>query len=157
VSTLQWLLALHVTGAFLFLGGTVVAGTFSVLAQQEERPSGVALFLGLTRFAVVLIAAGAAVTLVLGLWLVHEAGHSYGRLWVIASLVLLVLSSAAGRRGGKREAETRRLALRLAAEGDRPSEELRRRLRDPLTLALSWGAGLGSLAILALMIWKPGA
>ena len=157
MSTLQWLLALHVTGAFLFLGGTVTAGTFSVLAQQEERPSGVALFLGLTRFAVVLIVAGAALTLVLGLWLVHEAGHSYSQLWVIATLILLVLSSAAGRRGGEREAETRRLALRLAAEGDRPSEELRRRLRDPLTLARAWGAGLAGHAIPAPMLWKPGA
>jgi hypothetical protein len=29
-------------------------------------------------------------------------------------------------------------------------------MRDPVTLALSWGSGLTVLAILALMIWKPG-
>ena len=94
----------------------------------------------------------------LGLWLVHEAGHSYGQLWVIASLVLLVLSSAAGRRGGEREAETRRLALRLAAEGDAaergaPPRGCATRSRSPCPGA----PALGSLAILALMIWKPGA
>ncbi len=51
VTTLQWLLALHVTGAFLFLGGTVMAGIFGVLAQRAKRPSEVAAFLGLTRLA----------------------------------------------------------------------------------------------------------
>jgi hypothetical protein len=29
-------------------------------------------------------------------------------------------------------------------------------LRDPVTMALSWGAGAAVVAILALMIWKPG-
>lgn len=66
MSTLQWLLALHVTGAFLFLGGTVVAGAFGVLAQREKRPSGVALFLGLTRLSVVLIVAGGLLAFVQG-------------------------------------------------------------------------------------------
>ena len=30
------------------------------------------------------------------------------------------------------------------------------RMRDPLTLALSWGSGVVVIAVLALMIWKPG-
>jgi uncharacterized membrane protein len=157
MTTLQWLLALHVTGAFLFLGGTVVAGAFGVLALRQERPSGVALFLGLARVAVGLIVAGAALTLVLGLWLVQRAGYSYGQFWIVASIVLLIASSVAGKQGGERDARTRELALQLAAEGDEPSSELRGRLRDRVTLALSWGAGAGVLAILALMVWKPGA
>ncbi len=96
-------------------------------------------------------------TLALGLWLVHCAGYSYTAPWIVVSLVLLVASSVAGRQGGEREGETRRLALRLAQDGDVPSDELRARMRDPLTLLLSWGAGLAGIAILALMIWKPGA
>jgi uncharacterized membrane protein len=51
----------------------------------------------------------------------------------------------------------RELAERLAAEGDAPSAELAARLRDPVWLALSWGSGVAVIAILALMIWKPGA
>jgi hypothetical protein len=31
------------------------------------------------------------------------------------------------------------------------------RLSDPVWLALSWGSGIVVVAILALMIWKPGA
>ena len=156
MTTLQWLLALHVTGAFLFLGGTVMAGIFGVLAQRAERPSEVAAFLGLIRFALPFIIAGAVLSLGLGLWLVHCAGYSYTAPWIVISLVLLVASSVAGRQGGEREGETRRLAVRLTADGDLPSPELRARMRDPLTIALSWGAGLAGIAILALMIWKPG-
>ena len=95
-------------------------------------------------------------TLGLGLWLVHCAGYSYTAPWIVISLVLLVASSVAGRQGGEREGETRRLA-----SGSRPTAISRApscaaRMRDPLTLALSWGAGLAGIAILALMIWKPG-
>jgi hypothetical protein len=34
---------------------------------------------------------------------------------------------------------------------------LRARLRDPVSVGLSWAGGLAGVAILALMIWKPGA
>jgi len=59
--------------------------------------------------------------------------------------------------GGNREKQVRELAERLTAEGDVPSPELSARLRDPVWLALSWGSGIVVIAILALMIWKPGA
>jgi uncharacterized membrane protein len=153
----QWLLALHVSGAFLLLGGGVTAGLFGVLALRSTRPSEIALFLGLTRVAVVLVGVGAILTIVLGLWLVHRLGYGYGQFWVVGSIVLWAASMAAGGIGGGRDKETRLLADRLAAEGDAPSVELAAKLRDPVTLALSWGAGVGLLAVLALMIWKPGA
>ena len=157
MSRYEWLLYLHVTGAFLFLGGAVVAGVLNVAALRRERPSEVALLLGLTRAAVAIVGVGALLTVVLGLWLVHDAGYGYGRAWVVASLVLWVLANAAGGIGGNRDKETRLLAERLEAEGDAPSPELQARLRDPVSLGLSYGSGLMVLAILALMIWKPGA
>ena len=153
----QWLLALHVTGAFLLLGGTVMAGTLNVLALRSRRPSEIALFLGLTRVAVVFIGVGVMLTLVLGLWLVHRLGYSYTEAWIVASIALWIASTAAGGIGGGRDKATRQLAERLAAEGDAPNTELRARLRDPVTLTLSRGSGAVVLAILALMIWKPGA
>jgi uncharacterized membrane protein len=159
MSLYQWLLALHVTGAFFVIGGSVIAATLALFAQRRERPSEVALFLGLTRVAVVVIGIGFLLTIVLGLWLVHEApeNYSYGDAWVILSIVLWVVAGALGSRGGERDRHTRELAERLAAEGDAPSAELRARLRDPVSLALSWGSGAAVLAILALMIWKPGS
>jgi uncharacterized membrane protein len=159
MSLYQWLLALHVTGAFFVIGGSVIAATLALFAQRRERPSEVALFLGLTRVAVVVIGIGFLLTIVLGLWLVHEApeNYSYWDAWVILSIVLWVVAAALGSRGGERDRHTRELAERLAAEGDAPSAELRARLRDPVSLTLSWGSGAAVLAILALMIWKPGS
>jgi uncharacterized membrane protein len=96
-------------------------------------------------------------TLVFGLWLVHHIGYGWGETWIVLALVLWVISNAMGGIGGGREKQTRQLAERLAAEGDAPSQELSARLRDPMWLALSWGSGVVVIAILALMVWKPGA
>jgi uncharacterized membrane protein len=157
VDTYDWLLFLHVTGAFLVLGGAVMAGIFNFAALRRERPSEIAVLFRLTRIAVVAIGAGMGATLVFGLWLVHNAGYGWGQTWIVLALVLWVLSNALGGIGGGHEKRTRELAERLAAEGDAPSEELSARLRDPVWLALSWGSGIIVVAILALMIWKPGA
>ena len=153
----DWLLFLHVTGAFLVLGGAVMAGTFNFAALKRERPSEVAVLFRLARVAVAAIGAGLGLTLIFGLWLVHNVGYGWSQTWIVLALVLWVLASAMGGIGGGREKQTRELAERLAAEGDAPSQELSARLRDPVWLALSWGSGAVVIAILALMIWKPGA
>jgi uncharacterized membrane protein len=159
MSKYDWLLFLHVTGAFLLVGGSVTAATLLFSAVRRERPSEVALFLGLIRFAVPAIGAGALLTLVFGLWLVSAApwAYGYGSFWVIAALVLWVLANALGKFGGDRAEAARKLAVQLAGEGDAPSPELRARLRDPRMLALNYGSGLLVLLILVDMIWKPGA
>ena len=153
----EWLLFLHVTGAFLVLGGAVMGGVFNLFALGRERPSEIVLLYRLARYAVTSISIGMLLTIALGLWLVSEAGYDWGDGWIVASLLLWVLANALGGIGGRRERKTRELAEALAAQGDVPSSELRARLRDPVTLALSWGSGLVVLGILALMIWKPGA
>jgi uncharacterized membrane protein len=157
VDRYHWLLFLHVSGAFLLLGGAVMAGVFKLAALRRERPSEVALLLGLTRWAVISISVGLLVTIAFGLWLVHDVGYGWGDGWIVASLVLWALTGFLGSRGGRLQRETRALAERLAGEGDTPSPELHARLHDRVALALSWSSGLAALVILALMIWKPGA
>lgn len=157
MDTYDWLLFLHVLGAFLVLGGAVMAGVFNFAAVRRERPSEIAMLFKFARVAVASIGIGLALTLVLGLWLVHHAGYGWGQTWIVLALVLWVLANALGGIGGSRERKTRELAERLAAAGDAPSAELTARLRDPVWLALSWGSGLVIVGILALMIWKPGA
>ena len=152
----QWLLALHVSGAFLLIGGAVAAGVLRVLAQRSERPSEIVLLFGLIRIAVAAIAAGTALAFVFGLWLVHEAGYGYFDGWVVAAFVLLIVANALGGAGGKRDQATVKLARELAGSGDAPSPELRARVHDPVSLALSYGSGLVLIAVLALMVWKPG-
>jgi hypothetical protein len=46
-------------------------------------------------------------------------------------------------------------AERLAREGDQPTPELRRRVRDRIALALNAMAALAMAAVLLLMIWQP--
>jgi len=157
VDLTQWLVALHVTGAFLFLGGGVLAAAFNIAALRSERPSEIALFYGLTRIAVVMIAFGALLTIVLGFWLVSDRDYSFSELWLVLSLTLSVLAVWAGQMGGMRDRKTRELAEELAAGSNEATPELRARMRDPRTLALSYGSGLMLVAILALMVWRPGS
>jgi uncharacterized membrane protein len=102
---------------------------------------------------------GMVLLLVFGLWLVHSAGqgYGYGDGWIVAALILFVLANALGIVGGERAKPARKLAERLAAEGDQPSAELRAQVRDPIALGLDYGAALFGFAVLVLMIWKPGA
>ena len=152
----QWLLFLHVTGAFLVLGGATFGGILNFFALRRERPSEIVVLFGLVRYAVTAISVGMVLTLALGLWLVENVEYSWSEAWIVLALILWVAANALGGIGGRRERATRELAERLAREGDAPTPELRARMRDPLTLALSWGSGVVVLAILALMIWKPG-
>jgi uncharacterized membrane protein len=157
VDRYQWLLFFHVTGAFMVLGGAVMAAIFNFAALRRERPSEVVVLFRLTRFAVRSVTVGMVVALAFGLWLISDANYGWGETWIVLALILWVVANALGGIGGGREKRTRELAEQLAAGGDQPSPELRARLRDPLTLALSWGSGVVVIAILALMIWKPGA
>jgi hypothetical protein len=62
----------------------------------------------------------------------------------------------AGAVAGRLDRKTRELAEReAAAERDRPSVELARRLRDPVALTLDASMLVATVAIVALMVWKP--
>ena len=157
MTTAQWLLMFHITGAFFLVGGSVAAGVLNVLSQRAERPSETALFLRLIRTVLPVIGIGSIATLVFGLWLVHELDFDFWSFWIIAAIVLWLLASALGGAGGKHQERARLLAERLAGEGDTPDAELRAILRDPRGNAMSWLAGLATLLLLVDMIWKPGA
>jgi uncharacterized membrane protein len=148
---------LHVTGAFLFVGGSVAAAVLNVLANRAERPSEAALLLRLIAPTVIVIGVGSLSSLVLGIWLWHELGFSFGAFWIWASLVLWVIANALGGAGGKHQRKARERAEALAAEGDAATPEIRTLLRDTRANAISWIAGAATLGILVLMIWKPGS
>ena len=111
MSGYHWLLTLHVTGAFLLLAGSAMAGLLQLLALRTDRPSEIAQLLRLVRVALPLVVLGAMLTLVIGLWLVHHVGYSYGAFWVWAAVVLWVLASGLGKAGGEKQ-KAARLARR---------------------------------------------
>ena len=157
MTTFQWLLGFHLLGAFLLVSGAVGAGMLQLEAARRERPSEIALLLGLTRVAVAIVGVGSLLALAFGLWLVDHQGLDWGDAWISAAIVLWVVSLALGGIGGRSARHARHLAERLARDGDRRSPELNRALADPVARALNYGSFLTAVAILALMFWKPGA
>ena len=157
MTTAQWLLGFHLVGAFLFVSGGVAVGALHTLALRRERPSEIALLLGLTRPAVAIVGAGSLLTIGFGLWLVEHDGFSLGDGWISAAIALWVAAVVLGAIGGRSARHARYLAERLAAGGDRPSDELRRALCDPVARSLNSASFLALVAVLALMVWKPGA
>jgi uncharacterized membrane protein len=152
-----WALFFHLLGAFLFVGGAIVAGLGFEAARRRRRPGEIALLLELTRVGVLLVGAGAALVLPFGLWLVHLGRWGYGAGWVDAALALFVAVSVLGAVGGQRPKRARKLARRLADQGEPESPELERLLDDPLARALNYLAAALVVAIVVLMVFKPGS
>jgi hypothetical protein len=127
VSRYEWLLFLHLIGAFAAMGSVVV---FSVLLLAGDRVAGQQLtFLGRRLWDV-----GGLLTLVFGVWLALD-DYSIVDGWILAALVLWVIVAGTGIRLG--EAYT-------AGAGERA-----RPLYAVMTIAV--------LALLVVMIYKPGA
>ena len=157
VSKFDWLLMLHITGAFLLIGGSVAAGIFNTFAMRAERPSDTAFMLRMVRPTLPIIGIGSVASLVFGLWLVFEQDSvDFFSFWILAALVLWAIMGALGGAGGKHQERARRKAEQLAAAGDTSDDELRSILHDRRGNAMSWLAGLATLLLLIDMIWKPG-
>jgi uncharacterized membrane protein len=157
VTKYDWLLLFHVLGAFLILAGSIAASILQLVAVRRTRPSEVVLLLGLIRPAVVAIGIGAILTLGLGLWLADDAGYGIGEGWVVAAIALWVVAQALGGLGGKPLRRAAALAQRLAEDGDQPSAELHRAVADRRAFVLSYLSFAAVIAILVLMVFKPGA
>lgn len=153
----EWLLAFHILGAFLLVSGAVVAGVLQLAAMGRERPSEVALLFRLSRVAVVMVGVGSLTVLAFGIWLAEDLNYGVGDEWVLASIALWVTSAALGGAGGRTYRQARELAEGLAAEGDRPSAELKRLVAGRPALLLNYASVAALVAILVLMVWKPGA
>jgi uncharacterized membrane protein len=150
----DWALFLHLVGVLLFVGGSVGVTALRLLAIGKERPSESALLLRAVRPLVPLVGLGLVLTVAAGAWLAHELGFSYGSGWLLWTYALIAWLLVVGALAGRLDRRTRELAERLAEE-DAPSPELTRRLRDPVALTLDASMLVATLAIVALMVWKP--
>ena len=127
MSRYDWLLFLHLIGAFAMIGSVVA---FSTLLVSGERVAGPQLvFLGRRLFEV-----GGLLTLVFGVWLALD-DYSITDGWILGALVLWVVGGGSGSRVGE---------LYNSGAGERA--------RQPLIVMT-----LATLVILILMIFKPGA
>jgi uncharacterized membrane protein len=147
----------HILGVLLFVSGAVVAAAAFESARRRESPAEIELLLGLARAGAALVGLGMVLILVFGLWLVDLGDWGYDAGWIDAAIALFVAAAVLGGLGGKTPREARLLAGRLAAEGKPMSAELRALLDDRKAQLMNYASSLLVLAILVLMVWKPGA
>ena len=155
----QWILALHVLGAFAVVGATAFFAVTVVAGLNADRPSTVIELTRVARVPNVMVIAGMTMTLVFGIWLAIslDAYHPWDG-WIIAALVLWAVAGGTGARGGAAYQRAEKRARELTASGnDEPSAELAALMRDRVSLTLLAISSLATLLVLLDMIWKPGA
>ncbi len=135
----DWLLSLHLLSAVL-LGGALTGFWALVLGT---RPAGATLTAAgaerLNRPLTVAVSIGALGTLVFGVWLaiVQDAYHVWDG-WIVAAIVLWAAGTGLGQRAGTAFADSGPAARRNG-------------------IVLHAASSAAILAVLVLMIWKPGA
>lgn len=151
----DWALFLHLAGVLLFVGGSIAVSALRVAAIGRKQPSECATLLRAARPVVPLVGIGLLLTLGAGAWLADELGVPFDAGWLLATYALVGWLLVVGAVAGRLDRRTRELAERLADAGDPSSPELERRLRDPVALALDASMLVATVAIVALMVWKP--
>jgi hypothetical protein len=142
VSFYELLLFLHVLAAFALVAALVVFWTMTVVGLAGAA-GGDVLAAALGRPANILVTVGAIFTLVFGVWLaIYVDGYELWDGWILASLILWAVGGGTGDRAGRKLADP-------AAFAD---PALRR--QGVLLQSVSTAA---FLAVLVLMIFKPGA
>ena len=147
----------HLLGAFLFVSGSLLAAIAFETARRRTSVGEIAALLGLARIGALLVASGFVLVLVFGLWLVNLGDWGSGAGWINGAMVLLFVAVVTGAIGGQTPKRARRLATELAVETKPVSAELRALLDHRASQILNYASGLALVAIVVLMVWKPGA
>jgi uncharacterized membrane protein len=147
----------HLLGAFLLVAGTFLAGVGFETGRRRETPAEIALLLGLTRIGVAAVGAGTLLVLGFGLWLTRLGRWGFSSGWVVAALALFAATLVLGAAGGQRPKRARKLAVQLRDTRAATSPELRALLDDRSALATNYLSAVLLLAIVFLMVFKPGS
>ena len=119
--------------------------------RRAQTPDQSAAIRRVERPATIVFRVGVAATVILGVWLVVASdAFSIFDGWIVASFILWL---AIGGLGDRAIADSKRASEARAAEDAGDVQRARR----PSVLWLELGAAAATVAVLALMIWKPGA
>jgi len=155
----DWVLALHVLSAFAMAGSIVLFWIVIVAMRSVDTVRDTLAYAPLASLGSTVIGIGVLGTLVFGVWLaISRDEYQLWDGWIIAALVLWAIGTSLGARGGKEftKALTRARELDETGSAGAPGE-LRALNRSPAGLLLHTVSSLATVAILVLMIWKPGA
>ena len=155
----DWLLALHVLSAFSWIAALVIYTVVIAAGWRLTVPSDVVRMFRVTRVGDALIAIGMLGTIIFGIWLALDVdGYELWDGWILTALILWLLAAGVGGRVGKVYNGARDRAAALVNEGrDAPSPELSAMLRSQRGVVLLGLFIAIVLAILVVMIYKPGA
>jgi len=159
VSLDDWLLSLHMLSAFAWVAGVVVFWVLITAVRRTDTAEGTLRMVPAVIVGNAAVGIGMAGTLAGGLWLTFRIGsYGIGDGWIIAALVLWVISAPLGQRTGAAymQGTNRARELRTAGQGG-PNAELLALNRTPTGLVFQTLWSVVVLLILIDMIWKPGA
>lgn len=134
----DWLLFLHVLSGLALFVTVVIFSAFALGSTTDSR---------ILAVANVMWAVGGLGTIVLGIWLaLYLDQYEIWDGWIIGSIVLWAIATELGRRAQNGFAVTS-----AAGEGGRDSAAL------PQGTLMHWLRSVAVLALLVVMIYKPGA
>ena len=134
----DWLLFLHVLSAFALVATVVIFSAFALGAAADSR----LLVVGNALWNV-----GGLGTLVLGIWLaLYVDGYEIWDGWIVTAIVLFAIATELGRRA--------QLGYTPAAGGSEAGAAI---TGAPPAALMHWLRSLVVLALLVVMIYKPGA
>src|SRR5262249_28431229 len=153
------MLSLHVLSAFAWVAGVVVFWVLIAAVRRVDTAEGTIRMQPIVRIGNAVVAIGMGGTIVLGIVLALTlSGYRIWDGWIIAAIVLWVVSAPLGQRTGAAYMEGANKARELQTAGQTgPNAELLalNRTSRGVVFQLLWSVVV--LLILADMIWKPGA
>ncbi len=152
-------LFLHLIGAITIFAGIAVAGVSLETARRRSDTREIYSILSLSRAGALMVAIGTIMAGVLGLLLVDLGHWGYQTLWVELATGLFVVALALGYLGGQAPKRARLLAgaLEPNSAGTEPSARLSRLLNSRLARLCNYASLILMVAILYLMVFKPGS
>ena len=155
----DWMLALHVLSAALYVAGLVLFWVLIVAVRRTDTPERTLSFAPVSRLGNAVVGIGAGGTIVLGIFLAFSVGdYDIWDPWIVAAIVLWFVAAGTGQRTGKAYLLGVAKAQELHASGQMgPSSDLLALNRTSQGLMLQALSSLVLLLILIDMIWKPGA
>jgi hypothetical protein len=159
VSLDDWILSLHLLAAFSLVGALTLFTIVVVALRSASSPAQVSAFDPMMKGGTIAVSLGTIGALVFGIWLaVSVDAYDIWDGWIIAAIVLWAIATELGRRSGVEYKRASDRAAELTGAGqEQPDAELAALARTPRGLGLHLASSLLTLAILVLMIWKPGA
>jgi uncharacterized membrane protein len=159
VSFDDWMLAFHVLSAFAWVAGIVLFWILIVAVRRTDTAEGTIRIEPGVKVGNAAIGIGMVGTIVFGIWLAFSfGGYDIWDGWIIAALVLWLISTPLGQRTGAAYMQGMNKAKELQTAGHTgPSAELLALNRTSSGVLLHFLWSVVVLLILIDMIWKPGA